>query len=365
MLMLAGLSLASPGMTIGAPVEVNYAGFALSGRYADLAAQYPFTFELLTSEGSTKKTRLLDDAALDFFRANKRNLSAIDLRIGNQSASNKIAVALVMMGEGVSNENLGGFRKIVVNLAASLVFLDFESMTVLTTLPILVEYVDAERHAVTRQKLSKIVEDRIIGEGFSILGILKERLPLIRLDPSASRNFRISAVHSEPEARDVLSALGIDERKFLNEKANRFTDILSSQLGVGMLPYAKDAANARMSLSFSDARVQDFIIPSPSYSVDLTLRNLVRQEFSESSGEKAFLYGAYLTIKVFNQDSGRVYWEKKIKHGVVKAIPDAQVEVDEVRIFSELIDDSLAKGALEMRQDKRFREEVMKRCKSG
>jgi hypothetical protein len=131
---------------------------------------------------------------------------------------------------------------------------------------------------------------------------------------------------------------------------------------VSVLPYAKDYLGGRMSVVFSDARVQDFQIPSASYSIDLTLRKLTKELYKEDVGKDAFLYGAYTTVKIYDPDLGKTYWEKKIKYGAVKNIPKLQKSIDDYSIFDEMTGLVMSEIMKKIKDDNQLYKEVITRC---
>ncbi len=117
-----------------------------------------------------------------------------------------------------------------------------------------------------------------------------------------------------------------------------------------------------MSLVFSDARMQDFQIPMAGYGIDLTLRKLTKELYKQDVGEDAFLYGAYTTVKIYDPDLGKTYWEKKIKYGAVKNVPKLQKTTDDYSIFDEMTGLVISEIVKKIKEDKQLYGEVITRC---
>jgi hypothetical protein len=285
----------------------------------------------------------------------------MNILFGEESKT-KIAMALALTRENISVVNIEDVYKVVASLSCNLTFLDFDGMKVVATYPIYLEYIDVLHNQPDEDYKINLIKKLYFSDDFSILKILKERLGNMRLKNEGVLTMRLLNVSLEDEAKDKLTVYKDNFGAFESMLAQRFSDTLSSKLNVSVLPYAKDYLGGRMSLVFSDARMQDFQIPTAGYSIDLTLRKLTKELYKQDVGEDAFLYGAYTTVKIYDPDLGKTYWEKKIKYGAVKNIPKLQNTTDDYSIFDEMTGLVMSEIVKKIREDKQLYKEVITRC---
>lgn len=340
--------------------DVKYAGFAFVGNFDDIDSRFKYT-SVLNSQKDENGRSIFDRDVQKFFKDNASSMSGINLVMGEDSQT-KIAMALGMTRENISVVNVDDVYKVVVSLSCNLTFLNFDGMKVVATYPIYLEYIDVRQKSPDEGYKAELIKKLFFSNDFSILQILKDRMGSITLKNDAVLNMKVLNVIVEDEAKENLQEYKDDFGMFESIVAQRFADALSSKLNVSLLPYAKDYMGGKMSLVFSDARVQDFQIPNASYGIDFTLRKLTKELYKEGVGDDAFLYGAYTTVKVYDPDLGRTYWEQKIKYGAVKNVPKLQKTTDDFSVFDEMTGLVMGEAVKKIKEDKQFYKEVVTRC---
>jgi hypothetical protein len=343
-----------------APSDVKYAGFAFVGNFDDISTRFKY-ISALNSQKDENGRSVFDRDIQKFIQDNASTMQGINLLIGEDSKT-KIAMALAMTRENISVVNVDDVFKVVVNLSCNLTFLNFDGMKVVATYPIHLEYIDVRKDAPDEAYKLGLIKQLFFADDFSILRKLKDRIGNVVLKNDAVLNMKVLSVIVEDEARVNITEYKDDYSVFESVLAQRFSDSLSSKLNVSLLPYAKDYLGGRMSLVFSDARVQDFQIPNASYGIDFTLRKLTKELYKEGIGEDAFLYGAYVTVKFHDPDLGRTYWDQKVKFGAVKNIPKLQKTTDDFAIFDEMTGMVMGEVIKKIQEDKQFYKEVVTRC---
>jgi len=342
-------------------LDVKYAGFAFCGNFKDIPLNFKYSSALADSTKDENKRTIFDKELLKFFKDNKSSISGFNLLIGEDSDT-KISMALAVTRENISVVNIEDVYKVVVNLCCNVIFVNFDGMKIVASYPLYLEYIDVRKEPPTEDYKLDLMKKLYFSEDFSILKILKERLSNLKLRNDARLSLKIMNVYFEDEAKNKLDIYKNNLGAFESIIAQKFSDFLSSKLDVSVLPYARDYLGARMSLVFSDARVQDFEIPPASYGIDFTLRKLTKELYKKGAGEDAYLYGAYSTIKVYDPDLGTQYWEKKVKYGAVKNIPKLQKTVDDFSVYDEMTGLVMLEAIKEMQNDKPFYKEVIERC---
>lgn len=343
-----------------APQDVKYAGFAFVGNFDDIATRFKYT-SALNSKKDENGRSVFDRDIQKFIQDNASAMLGINLKTGDESQT-KIAMALAITRENISVVIVDDVFKVVVNLSCNLTFLNFDGMKVVATYPIYLEYIDVRKEAPDEAYKLELIKRLFFADDFSIMKKLKDRIGSIGLKNDAVLNMKVLNVIVEDEARDNLQEYKNDFGVFESIVAQRFSDALSNKLNVSLLPYAKDYLGGRMSLVFSDARVQDFQIPNASYGIDFTLHKLTKELYKEGIGDDAFLYGAYTTVKFYDPDLGRTYWDQKIKFGAVKNVPKLQKTTDDFAIFDEMTGMVMGEVIKKIQDDKQFYKEVVTRC---
>jgi len=269
--------------------EVKYAGFAFTGNFDDIPSRFKYV-SILNSQKDERGRSIFDRDIQKFIQDNASAMQGINLLVGKESQT-KIAMALAMTRENVSVVNVDDVFKVVVNLSCNLTFLNFDGMKVVATYPIYLEYIDVRKEAPDEAYKLALIKQLFFADDFSILRKLKDRIGNITLKNDAVLNMKVLSVIVEDEAKFNLQEYKNDFSVFESIVAQRFSDALSNKLNVSLLPYAKDYLGGRMSLVFSDARVQDFQIPNASYGIDFTLRKLTKELYKEGIGMMLFFMG--------------------------------------------------------------------------
>ena len=322
-------------------LDVYFAGFAWLGDAATLDAHYPHSRALNQRTGDSVAP--LDAAVSTRLRAATFESFALkfdELGSLGPDSSSSLALAFVLDRETVSVETIGDTRKILVELAGQALFFDFKESAVVAAFPIVNQYRDVKRSAVTRADIEAIVRDMYFGaNGVNVLDDFTRTLASVQLNPNVSRRIQVTEVKYEPSLRALLPEhLAHDDRALRNTLAQEFSKYLSSGQGIPVLPYSVgQAIGNRMAGRFSDGSVFDLRIPEPDYVIGLDLRNLRKIEFSKEAAGTSFVYGAYLHINVSEPLSNTVFLDATIKNGATKIVPASQTTVDDWPAFQEAL----------------------------
>jgi len=353
---LANAALVDTGKT-----KVYYGGIVFPGKSDDARTNSPYSFELATNKGGDSGE--LSVALLNFFKNNSGSMKHIDLSFDlSKEGESKVVMALAVTGEEVGTELIADVNKVIVDLSCQVLFLDFAEKKVLGAYPLFLEYVAKSDGPPSREFILNAVRKTYLDPQESIFDLLKTRMGDFRIARGSSRTVRVSKVWFEDEAITQLKELGKGKKAYENQIAQRYGDALFSGLGITMLPYMKDGANSKMALRMSDGRSVMFDIPPSTYSIDLTLRKFKKVLKEETSVEMAYIYGAFITVKVYEPEYMKIYFEENIKHGEMKIVPRSQLKWDEFLVYNEVLRRALNDSVEMMRNNKNTFEEVIKRC---
>lgn len=356
-------------MALKAQEQVRYAGFCFSGNYSDIAETYKYTNQLM-DRNNANGLNLLDSEFFQFFKKNSE-FGNFDLVFS--STNTKYAMAFTMTRESVDVEHISDLTKIIYNLCFSIYILDFEEMRVIQAYPIKVAYMDIvnKRQYSSADNMNNLIVNtvhKLIKN--QVMNRLSERLSKINMQQSGFLSMKISDVIFSDEAKEVCSGFPGGETAYANLIANQATESLAFDLNISMLPYSKDYPGQKMSLAFSDATVQNFVIPAASYDFEITVDKFYKALHEQKGSEKLFIYGAYTTMRLFDSELGDVYWNKEVKYGAAKCVVTGQI-VDDFANYNEVLLNTVSQTMIEcITKDKRLminkknKKGVIRRCQN-
>lgn len=318
-----------------------FAGFAFIGDDAAVVMSYPYTSALVAEQSGN--VSVLDESLRR--QAHRVTNSTFSLEF-EQLASLKpgvdsaVVVAFALDRETVSVEQIGGEFKLLIELSAQALFVDFREMAVIASYPIVIQYIDVKSSRPSREAIAEAVRDLYLGEsGHSIFDAFTTTLQGVQLNPAVARRIRVTQVTIEESARSILDPSGATHPGLVEAAlAQDFSKFLSANQNVPVLPPAKgQAIGNRMATRFSDGRVYSLKIPEADYSIDLRLEELRRVEYAKTSAGQSLVYGAFMHILVQEPLSGTTYFDAKLRNGATKLVPASQKNIDDAAAFEDAV----------------------------
>lgn len=345
-------------------IDVYYGGMALYGKYSDVDKNFKFSKKLFDSGE-------LEIAYRNLLQSNINENQRIRLKFEKAVTVNQftdvVVMAIAVNREDFATETMRDGVKVVLNLGVKVVFLNLTSKSFMNSYPVNIQVIDLLSSPPDDSYKAKLVRDVLLGNGDgSVQNGLREAVKSFSPGSSKIRTVSVTSSSVAPLAKAVLfNGTTESAEAYADLVARNFSDELVTNLGINVVPGGRDALNGKMSMVFSDGKEQDFTIPAPSYAVDLTLTDLQHKELARTSVEVAHAYGAFLNVKVFEPESGAVFFDKVIIHGASKKVAASSGEFDERQVYREVVHLVLKKAVKEMGMDKKFKKEVLARCISG
>ena len=354
--------------------EMFYGGFAYSGADAKVAERYPYSFA--ANERMNNDERVMDAACRGYFKQGRASADNagnapvplsdhVRLKFGSASARDThLVLALVQTEERVLQENVGSFHKMVVTLGFNLLVMDYEGMEIVSSQPFALELTDAARQPFTDERIRGRVREMLVGETSMLAKEVQKRLPLVRGPGKNQATLRVTSVTIGDKALPFLpSRLRETPGLYAEFVGQQFSACLAKNAGVAVLPYAKDASAAKMSLVFSDSSVLQFQIPQPSYGISLDLRGFKKVRGEQTAVEVVWIFGAFIKLNINDPEFGKVYWEKEFKH----PFPDSYLlsqgdDVDGFYCASEALNGVFRAAVEAMLADKKLRKDILDKC---
>jgi len=343
---------------------VYFGGFAFAGNANEAPVRYPIAsaLNIATDDG----TPLFGRKIREFFQTSSNQLTKVDLEFGvARKEETSLVLALAMTEEQVLKEKIGDFHKLVIELGFELLVLDYRGMEVVLSQPIFIESIDAAKVPFSDERISERIQKMMVEPDSQLFKSLTGKLDHIQVRGKNQGTLQVKSVSIGEKALPFLP------EKYQKKGTNTYTRLvaqefgalLSSQAGVSLLPFAKDAANTKMALVFSDASVLQFAIPAPTFAIDLGVKGFKKVLDKSTPAEALWLYGAYLDLKIYEPEFQKVYFETPIKFGVSKIVPKSQKEVDEFPVVSESLKGAFLEAINQICKDKNTQTKVITKCK--
>jgi len=342
---------------------VYFGGFAFAGNASEIPVRYPISnaLNIATDDG----TPLWGRKIREFFQTHRDLLTRVNLEFGvARKEDTSLVLALAMTEEQVLKEKIGNFNKLVIELGFELVVLDYRGMEVVSSQPVFIELIDAAKEPFSDEQISERIRKMTVEPDSQLLKSLADRCARVQIRGKNQGTLQVKGVSIGEKALPFLPAKYLQgTNTYAQLVAQEFGALLSSQAGVSLLPFAKDAANTKMALVFSDASVLQFAIPAPTFAIDLGVRGFKKVLDKSMPAEALWLYGAFLDLKVYEPEFQQIYFEKPIKFGVSKIVPISQKEVDEYPVVSEALKGAFLEAINQMCKDKNTQTKVISKCK--
>ena len=309
--------------------DVKYGGLCFIGNNCDLSEKFRYSKEIVFS----KECR---DSYKDFFIRNKDELTRINLTenlIGDQDTAN--VLTLTFNEEKVSVEKIRDTYKIVVRLAGSITIFDFREKVVVASYPRVWEVVHAMDHSPSDAEIKEILKRKDVGltSPFFKKSLL-EAFPDIAILAANADTLQIKNCSIKNDAKEMLS-LPDGSAVFSGNDwiASLVGSSLSSKLGIPVVPYQKDVRFANVQCYFSDSSIVNFKINPGTYGLDVSVDQLKKVLAEETRVEYLWLYGGYMTVKLYEPEFDITFFETSVKDGIFKKIPVTQSDTDDVAGF--------------------------------
>ena len=337
---------------------VKYAGFCFSGSYADISKNYPYTQKIL--EESDSPQSYLDKLFYDYFSVNPE-LGNFTLDIEHKTQAT-LSLAMALNREEIAFEYYGKETKAIYNLGCTVFIMDFSDMTVLQSYPINVTYIDLYNGEPEQQTiiltLKKLYSDFILQK-------LESNRKNIYIRSAGSLTIKVANVNFQEEALPFLGSYKTEPEieTYASIVAQHLTEALAFKMNLTVLPYSRSNLSYKMSLSFSDASIQNFTIPSASYDIDLNVKRFLKKLYKETAAERVDLYGVELEMRIYDAEFNQEYWKQTIQNGAAKQIAAGQKIGNEFYNYNEILLLTLSdKIPATLKEDKKLMKGILKKC---
>jgi hypothetical protein len=342
--LLAADALAQP--------KVFFAGMAYLGDSADIENNFPYTSQLLpiTSSGEQSKIEESLYSKMRSVQPSKYQLELSSLADINKGQS--LALALTIDRETVDIEPICGRHKTVVNLGLQATIFDFETMSVVGSYPMTIEYIDVTAREPSKTEILQMVSDLYMGNlEVNVFDQFTSLLERVEVKRKYANRIQVTSVDVEPKAIEFLpDQYDNNLRAFETLVAQNLGKALVKEHGISILPYTKgNAIGNKMATRFANGEIFNFDIPETDYEIHLTVRGFKKVLFNKKSAGQSVVYGSFLKVKAVEPFSGEVYIDQNLKRGVTKVVPACQARTNDWPAFQESLLGLLAEFAKQVK----------------
>lgn len=334
---ICALSTFSLAIASGAAEKgVIFAGAAYTADAANANRLLPHASNLLTEhdliELNAQLQAAITAARPQHLQVEFGTLGALD------GSTTSTAFAVALDRELVLIEQIGANHKLLYELAIQLIFFDFREAQLLAAYPLTLQFIDTLPRAPTPEEISRSVHHVLFGEGTaSLVPSVTQTLSALSLPGPAARRLQVSSVQALASAREAQPKIA--DRAEQGIIGHEFSKLLSSQLGIALLPHRQGhAVGGVMATRFADGRVFNLAVPEPDYEIHLSLRDFRGRTITAHRAYTQELFGAFFELRVIEPLLDKVYFEREdLRYGATKTMPTTQAGFDPTPAYYETL----------------------------
>lgn len=315
-------------------IEIFYAGVSYLGDNQYIEKSYPLTNALNKNINGVyeldRVTRdLVNKTSNTFFKVNTQTLADLN----NES---QLTMTLAISSETTSMEKIDNVYRLWMQVLAQVFIFDFKKMQIIANEPIALSFVEVYSEEPTEEEILNIFTEQFYsGPSTGLLKAFSDTL--VRLKPKANtkNTVQVASVILSDAARKVIPAT-LQAQQIQQRIGESFTQFLSSNQGITMLPYVKGhAIGNKLAGKFSDGRVYTLELPEPDYAIDLDLTHLLKKKHDEKAVGTSWIYVARSRFRFYEPLTNKSIFDEYLFNGVTKVVPASQQNIDEWPVYQE------------------------------
>jgi hypothetical protein len=319
--------------------QIYFGGHAFLSKFSDIKTEFPYLGELLNGDGAIQFDRALVAAGRRGADRRKLNINfdgLATLGAGREA----LVMALAFDGELVRQVQIGKTWSQVLEVSFQVLVFDFSTKVVRASFPWVTQFNDASSIERSGDELKSRFARLVSGDqAKSVIGRFWEMVAAVSLPEPGARSLRVTKVALADAAAATTRQLGLTNTDPLHDRlGHEFGASLCGNQKISVLPYASSqAVDGKMAARLSNGVVYDLRIPKSDYEISLVLDGLKKVQFSSSPAGVAWVYGAFLTVRVIEPLSNRSYFDDQIKLGANRTVPVTEGETADWPSFDEVI----------------------------
>lgn len=295
--------------------DLYFAGFAFVGNKAQAQTRYPVASELFKQD-AVALNKPLNEALKKLKRS---DISIIKGESGSLKSGNAVGLSFGLVNERIErlveqNEYQSYYRVI-----AEILVFDFAAGEgrVIANYPVAVEYHVESKELPTaaddKKAFQAIYQD--LGTEKSIFNAWVNKLEQVKIVRGKNTiRLKIRNIDLDPAVVNQLPEELKANNTFATETAQRLEVALVTNQQVPVLPYTGgEAIGNAMLIRFADTDFQ-LRLPEPDFVIDVLVREFKRVTVEQKNVYDAYIYGAFVTLKVLEPLGSDVKFESKFNY---------------------------------------------------
>ncbi|WOJ93693.1 hypothetical protein R0135_00655 [Congregibacter variabilis] len=320
-----------------AETSVQFAGFSYISDYQDIDQLFPLSNK--ANRGGAASRGAIDAELGNRLKSVSPSGYRLDVDVLAKPNADAIVTSLALTREVVLVEKIDENYKLLIQLSASALFVDFESMQILKEQPINVQFVDAKPEPYTDREIEQAVERLYFNPGkIDLLGQYIAALNGYSPKRNYSNTIRVGDVIVDDSVSEFLPEYLQAQGSLEAMLAQSIGKSLVEHHNVSLLPFKKGyAIGNKMSMRFADGKVFSLAIPEPDFELSIQLEAIKKVLFSDTAAGQTWVYGVLSSFEVIEPLSQKTYAKFSFKNGVTKVVPRSQRHWEDWPPFEESI----------------------------
>lgn len=318
--------------------QIQFAGFAFLGSDKHIGANYPYSLKASKLTNGKGQSRL-DAELIKKLSLTETSFNIDTTTLADRRSGESLVLALALDRETIFFEKACGDYKLVIELSAQALIVDFENLSIVGAYPLVIQYIDAPEQQPTPDYIGQLVQQLYMGDlGINVVDEFIKIIAQIDVSKKYNHTIQVSQVVIGDEATPYLPDIfsGSNHDNFESFIAQNFSAALSRNQAISVLPFTKGyAIGNKMAARFANGDVYSLSIPESDYSVKITIPEFRKVLYDQRKTGSSWVYGSYAEVEVFEALSGRIYFNELIKNGETKLIPICQQSLSEWPAFQE------------------------------
>jgi len=314
-------------------IEIFYAGVSYLGDSQYITKSYPFTSKINENlEGQF----VLDKLTREIVKQTNNPLYSVNTNsLADLNNENQLTMTLAISSESTSIEQIDDSHRLGIQVLAQVFIFDFKKMQIVANQPIALSYVEVYPEAPSEELILNVFREQFFSQNSLGMLELSNALSRLKLNNSGKNTVQVASVKISDAALQVIPTTATP--KEISQKAGEnFTQFLSSNQGITMLPFVKGhAVGNKLAGKFSDGRVYSLELPEPDYAIDIEVTHFVKKIHDTKSAGTSWIYVARGRFRFYEPLSGQNIFEEYLFNGITKIIPASQKNIVEWPVYQE------------------------------
>lgn len=295
------------------PTTVYFAGVSFTGNFSDRNTNYPNSYAL-SADGR------IDKAFISELQKHQFKNLILETALGESThASNALSASLSIDLETVSTSFAKGIGyKTVADVYAQVLFFNFDTKKIISSLPINQQYITVTHDKPTPKEIRKIFESMIFGTNSrvekSLLVLAAEKLENAEIHSEYGARYKVRNIEFGSKAKETLKTFSVSPEQFKTITAQMLTRSLVDNLDVAVVPYTKgQTIGSKMPARFANGDAFTFELPPADYAFDLKFHGFDTAQDTSNRALDTEAYFVFTNVQFEQPDLHKKYIDRNFR----------------------------------------------------